>query len=124
MSTGGFQTISISTPTTPATPSNCLENSSSDPDILASQEIPPSQLESSMLLKRENSPETAVGSPGFIVDPPHSQSQATALSHAIDADYNSNSFNFSYGKCLLLVVYINIKNILIFKFIFNCGFQF
>lgn len=103
MSTGGFQTISISTPTTPATPSNCLENSSSNPEILASQDIPSSQLDSNMLLKRENSPETAVSSPGFIVDPPHSQTQTTVLSHSIDADYNSNSFNFSYGKSYIFL---------------------
>ena len=97
MSTGGFQTISIPTPTTPATPSNCLESSSSDPDILTSHDIS-SQLESNMLLKRENSPEAAVGSPGYIVDPPNSQTQTTVLSHTIDNDYNSNSFNFSYGE--------------------------
>lgn len=94
MSTGGFQTISIPNPTTPGTPSNCLESSSSDPDILASQDISSPQLESNMLLKRENSPE----SPGFIVDPPNSQTQTTVLSHTIDNDYNSNSFNFSYGN--------------------------
>lgn len=103
MSTGGFQTISIPTPTTPGTPSNCLESSSSDPDILASQDISSSQLESNMLLKRENSPE----SPGFIVDPPNSQTQTTVLSHTIDNDYNSNSFNFSYGKFFLYIFVID-----------------
>ncbi|GFQ87091.1 mitotic deacetylase-associated SANT domain protein [Trichonephila clavata] len=49
-------------------------------------------LESHMLLKQENSPDVAVGSPGFIIE--QSQSQATLRN--IDADYNSNSFNFSY----------------------------
>ncbi|XP_054714606.1 uncharacterized protein LOC129224210 [Uloborus diversus] len=94
MSGGGYQTLSISTPTAPITPSNGLENSSSDPDINSAQDS--SRLDASMLIKSENSPEAAVGSPGFVMDHTHTQSQTAVLSQSIDTDYNSNSFNFSY----------------------------
>ncbi|GFQ98689.1 zinc finger protein 541 [Trichonephila clavata] len=87
---GGFQSVLISNPTTPVTSSNsCLNASSSDPSKVSERET---ILESHMLLKQENSPDVAVGSPGFIIE--QSQSQATLRN--IDADYNSNSFNFSY----------------------------
>ncbi|XP_015926760.1 zinc finger protein 541 [Parasteatoda tepidariorum] len=91
MSASGFQTVAISTPTTPVTSSNTLENSTSDPD-LSSQERSVNQLATHMLLKRENSPD--VSSPGYIVESAHGHSQS--ISQSIDADYNSNSFNFSY----------------------------
>ncbi|GIX66669.1 mitotic deacetylase-associated SANT domain protein [Caerostris darwini] len=90
---GGFQSVLISTPTTPVTSStNCLDAPASDLSKRSNQENPGSILESHMLLKQENSPDVAVCSPGFIIDQPPSQ---TAL-QSIDTDYNSNSFNFSY----------------------------
>ncbi|CAL1266686.1 unnamed protein product [Larinioides sclopetarius] len=90
---GGFQTVLISTPTTPVTSSNnCHDTSASDLNKVSDQENPGTILESHMLLKRDSSPDVAVGSPGFIIEQPPSQ---TAL-QSIDADYNSNSFNFSY----------------------------
>ncbi|GIY07468.1 zinc finger protein 541 [Caerostris extrusa] len=69
---------------------NCLDAPASDFNKRSNQENPGSILESHMLLKQENSPDGAVGSPGFIIDQPPSQ---TAL-QSIDTDYNSNSFNF------------------------------
>ncbi|KAG8190117.1 hypothetical protein JTE90_026687 [Oedothorax gibbosus] len=81
MSSGGFQTVLISAP-----PSSTLhlENSSTlDKSTEGASHH--------MLLKRESSPEVA--SPGYVIE---QQGHHSTLQAIDAADYNSNSFNFSY----------------------------